>query len=335
MRNKNTGRTWKKTVVGLALLVIMLVSIAGCGSINSSYKESQTAKELGTTAGSAVPQAADTSYSSQEAAKVNQSTVAERKVSNNWKFKIEVQDSRLTNSAISQEVEKLQGYLANSSLIVQDDRIQASLTLKVPANKASDMISFLGNSGKVLEQSKTSSDVSDEYYDTEARLKVMVKEEERLLNLLETRAATIQDLLAVEKEITRVRSEREALQARMNRLSNMVDYTTFAVTLEENKAALQAPKGTLGKAGQGFVSSLNQLVKLLNGLFIVLVTILPFLLVLFIIAYPIKKLVSRRRNKKKSPKAGAAHDIPIPPQIAVAVPEKTPETEANQESKPE
>jgi len=329
-----SGHRWKKVLIGLGLLVVMLVSIAGCASINTSRTESQSANELGS-AGSAVPQAADTSYGGSEANQVKQPTVAERKVSDNWRFKIEVQDSRQANSAISQEVERLQGYLANSSLLVQEDRIRASLTLKVPANQASQMINFLEKSGRVLEQSKTSTDVSDEYYDTEARLKVMVKEEERLLNLLETRTATIQDLLAVEKEIARVRGEREALQARMNRLSNMVDYTTFTVTLEENQAALQAPKGTLGKAGQGFVSSLNQLVKLLNGLFIVLVTILPFLIVLFIIAYPIKKWVSRRRNRKKTQNAGAGPDIKLSPDIAVEVPDNKTEPEAKEEVKPE
>lgn len=330
MKVHKSCQLWKKVLIGLVMLVVMLLSITGCSSVNT--KETQTASELGAV-GSAVPQAADTSTS--EANKVKQSTVAERKVSNNWKFKIEVQDSRQVNSALNQEVERLQGYLANSSLVVKDDRIQASLTLKVPADKASEMISFLEKMGKVLEQGKTSTDVSDEYYDTEARLKVMVKEEERLLNLLETRAATIQELLAVEKEIARVRGEREALQARMNRLNNMVDYTTFTVTLEENKAALQAPKGTLGKAGQGFINSLNQLVKLLNGLFIVLITILPFLIVLLIIAYPVKKWVSRRRNRKKARSADAGPDIKLSPDTAVAVPEKAAEPETNKEIRPE
>lgn len=334
MQTDKSAKPWKKTLVGLVMLAFVLVSTAGCSSINSTSKESQTASELGS-AGSAVPQAADTSTASSEVNKAKQPTVAERKVSNNWKFKIEVQDSRQANSAITQEVERLQGYLANSSLVVKDDRIQSSLTLKVPANRASEMMSFLEKSGKVLEQGKTSTDVSDEYYDTDARLKVMVKEEERLLNLLETRAATIQDLLAVEKEIARIRGEREALQARMNRLNNMVDYTTFAVTLEENKAALQAPKGTMGKAGQGFVTSLNQLVILLNGLFIVLVTILPFLIVLFIIAYPIKRLIARRRKMKKAQRVAAGQDIKLSSDIAVAAPEKTGEPETKEEIKPE
>lgn len=334
MKVSKSCQPWKKALIGLVMLVLMLVSTAGCSSVNTSSKESQTASELGS-AGSAVPPAADNSSVSIEANKAKQSSVAERKVSSNWKFRIEVQDSRQANSALNQEVERLQGYLANSSLVVKDDRIQASLTLKVPANKTSEMISFLEKSGKVLEQGKTSTDVSDEYYDTEARLKVMLREEERLLNLLETRAATIQDLLAVEKEIARVRGEREALQARMNRLNNMVDYTTFAVTLEENKAALQAPKGTLGKAGQGFVTSLNQLVKLLNGLFILLVTILPFLIVLFIITYPVKRLASRHRARKKARNAAVEQDIKLSPDIAVAVPEKKAEPEANEEGQPE
>lgn len=327
--SKSSG-SWRRALAGLAILALMLAAIAGCGSISTSNRESQSSSEMGAPS-SAVPQAADTGYGSSEANKVKQSTVAERKVSNNWKFKIEVQDSRQANSSINQELEKLQGYLANSSMIVQDERIQASLTLKVPANKASEMIGFLEKSGKVLEQSKTSTDVSDEYYDTDARLKVMVKEEERLLNLLETRAATIQDLLAVEKEIARVRGEREALQARMNRLSNMVDYTTFAVTLVENKAALQAPKGTLGKAGQGFVSSLNQLVKLLNGLFIVLITILPFVFVLLIIVYPILRFITRRRRRKQARRADTGQGIIVSPDIAVDPRKSEPEDEVKSE----
>lgn len=334
MLGNYSGKPWKKTLLVLAVLAVMLMSITSCGSINSSYKESQSTSELGSVRTEAVPQAADTSYSGGEAAKTNQVTVAERKVSNNWRFKIEVQDSRQANSAISQEVEKLGGYLASSSMVVQDDQIKASLSIKVPTAKAPDMISYLENSGKVLEQSKTSNDVSDEYYDTDARLKVMVKEEERLLNLLETRAATIQELLAVEKEITRVRGEREALQARMNRLNNMVDYTTFAITLEENKTSLQTPKGTMGKAGQVFLSSLNQLVKLLYTLFLVLVASLPFLIVLLAIAYLIIKILRRRKNKRKAPvqSTGAAQDIKWSPDTAIADPEKTTKPEAKEES---
>lgn len=281
----------------LALMLILLLALGGCSARTISNMGSQPGSGESASVKKEVAQTSDTSYA--PGSSPAPAETVERKISTAWRFTIEVEDSRKANSEISSKVEQFQGYLAESRFSNREDKIQASLTVKVPASKARDMVVFLEQVGRLVEESKTASDVTDQYYDVDARLKVMIKEEERLLGLMENRAASIQELLAVEKEIARVRSERESLQSRLNRLNNQVDYTSFAISLEENRTVLQAPQGTLGKAAEGIKESLNLLIKCINWLFIFLVTSLPFLLLLALVAYLIRKLTLRRRKAKK------------------------------------
>ena len=65
-------------------------------------------------------------------------------------------------------------------------------------------MSFTLNPGTVNNQTTYTDDVTMEYYDTEARLQVLQKEEERMLSFMEKETATIQDLLAIEREISQV-----------------------------------------------------------------------------------------------------------------------------------
>ncbi len=284
---------WKMTsrcrVINLVVIFLLMLIISGCSSssgiLGGSSKDEQS-----------LPAAPRESSSTQNPA--SQSETIPRKMAEMWKYEIEVADARQANANIIAKADQLQGYLTESRMSDDKDEIKASLVVKVPESSAQLMVEYLQSIGYVKDEEKTSRDVSDTYYDTEARLKVLTAEEERLLGYMQTKTSTIQDLLAVEKEIARVRQERESLQARMNVLKNQVDYTSFSITLSENQTALKAPKGTLGKAGQGFMSSLGALVKLLTGLFIIFISSLPFLAVFGGIFYLVIRWIRRRKAKK-------------------------------------
>ena len=81
-----------------------------------------------------------------------------------------------------------------------------------------------------------SQDVTEEYYDVEARIKNKRVEEERLLKHLEQSTGKLEDILKVEKEISRVRGEIERQQGRLQYLDKLSALTTVTITLHERKA---------------------------------------------------------------------------------------------------
>ena len=92
---------------------------------------------------------------------------------------------------------------------------------------AFDRIKLLG---EVVSENAGSEDVTDRFIDLEARLKSAQREEESLLALL-GRAGKVGDILTIERELARVRTELERLQGQINFLERRVDLATITVSL--------------------------------------------------------------------------------------------------------
>jgi hypothetical protein len=84
--------------------------------------------------------------------------------------------------------------------------------------------------GEVQNRNVGSEDVSERFIDMEARLKSALRQEESLLSLLK-RAQQVSEILTIERELTRVRSEIERLQGQLNFLERRVELATISVSL--------------------------------------------------------------------------------------------------------
>lgn len=84
--------------------------------------------------------------------------------------------------------------------------------------------------GKVQSKNLGSEDVSERFIDLQARLKSSLREEESLLSLL-GRTSTVSEVLAIELELTRVRSDIERFQGQSNFLERRIDLATITVSL--------------------------------------------------------------------------------------------------------
>jgi hypothetical protein len=135
---------------------------------------------------------------------------------------------------VRQLAQRVGGYVANTSQQGGErETRQATLELKVPARRFDEALRGLSPLGEVESVNVSTQDVGEEFVDVTARVANSRRLEERLLGLLETRTGRLEDVLAVERELARVREQIERHEGRLRYLRTRVAVSTLTVNLHE------------------------------------------------------------------------------------------------------
>lgn len=126
--------------------------------------------------------------------------------------------------------ESLGGFVEQLSSAGGNEPPQADLTLRVPQSQFSPALERLESLGVVQFRTLGREDVTERHIDLSARLKSARREEQSLLSLLE-RSASVAEILAVERELARVRADVERGQGQLDFLERRVDLATIRLTL--------------------------------------------------------------------------------------------------------
>ncbi len=134
------------------------------------------------------------------------------------------------NLAVFQVVEKMNVVetLARNAGGYLSKRADQQMTIRVPRAKFFDTLGAIEKLGDVLHRDIQAVDVTDEYVDTEARLKNAHSLRDRLEALLAQ--ATVKDAVEIAKELAKVTEIIEQLAGRMNVLKNKISFATITVT---------------------------------------------------------------------------------------------------------
>ena len=108
----------------------------------------------------------------------------------------------------------------------------ARFEARVPASRAESFRTELRKLGEVDEESERLEDVTAPRSDLEARLRNARAHEKRLLMLLDDRAATLTDVVAVEKEVASIRESIERLEAEKRLMDARIAFTTVNISLQ-------------------------------------------------------------------------------------------------------
>ncbi len=129
---------------------------------------------------------------------------------------------------------KVGGYVTNSSTAGGRDQVRAAtLELRIPAQRYDEAVASLAEIGRVESTQTSAEDVGEEFVDLTARIDNQRKLESRLIDLLANRTGRLQDVLAVERELSRVRTEIDQVEGRLRYLKNRVSLSTLTVNLHE------------------------------------------------------------------------------------------------------
>ena len=188
------------------------------------------------------------------------------------------------------------GFVANSALSdAAEGQRQASVDVKIPAESLDNFLTLLSHMGKVLSRTETAQDVTDEFYDVQARAKNLHNAEDRLREILK-KSGALKDLLEVEKELTRVRGEIEKLEGHLQHLEQRVAYSTVSIQLLETQLPVLTEFWQVHETLSDAWLMFRVLTRLLLHGLIYLAAFLPFALVLWIVFK-----LSRPRRRKSEP----------------------------------
>lgn len=105
----------------------------------------------------------------------------------------------------------------------------SALTLRVPADDLDALSSWLEETVEVNHLSLSSEDVTRTWVDLSARLDNAQRTESRLLSLLQADAESLSDVLAVERELSRVRGDIESMTAQKRTLDGQIAMSTLSL----------------------------------------------------------------------------------------------------------
>jgi hypothetical protein len=149
---------------------------------------------------------------------------------------VEVDSLEAGIAQVRQLAQRLGGFVANTAVQAGEDDDggrSATLELKIPAERFDQAVEGLRPVGRVESVNVTAQDVGEEYADVNARVTNARRLEARLLELLATRTGNLEQVLAVERELARVREEIERYEGRLRYLRTRVATSTLTVELHE------------------------------------------------------------------------------------------------------
>ena len=214
--------------IGILLVVVAGLLAPGCGAASFNSKlasrsfESDNQMIQDTAAGNAPAAPEDSESPPPDGEPI--ANVQPRKVIYTAKMGIIVPDIERALDQARKTAEGLGGYMQHLS--------SNNITIRVPVDKFNDTIDTLAKLGPVVNREINALDVTEQHTDMEIRLANGRAAIKRLQALLD-KAKDVKEVLAIEKELIRMRTKMEQLEGKMNLIKSRVAYATITVSFRQ------------------------------------------------------------------------------------------------------
>ncbi len=159
--------------------------------------------------------------------------VPERMIVRTGEMALVVTDVLETIEQIVELADRYDGYVVSSNSWREGDSLVGSISIRVDAANFDNAIRSLRNMAvEVNYEMTTSRDVTEEYVDLSAQLNNLEVAEAQLLELME-RAGTVEEILAVQRDLSNVRGEIERTKGRMQYLEQTSSTSLISVQLQQ------------------------------------------------------------------------------------------------------
>ncbi|HKP52267.1 MAG TPA: DUF4349 domain-containing protein [Chloroflexia bacterium] len=192
------------------------------------------------------------------------------------------------------------GFVTQTDSHQDGDYTVATITLQVPAPEFDGVVSQLRKMGvKPVQETVSSSDVTEEYTDLQSQLRNLEATEQRILALM-GKTTQIDDVLTLDRELRQIRGEIERVQGRLNFLGKRAEMSTITVSLLPETAPIAEVKPADGwDPAQVALQAWNASLDLLAGVGKIVISAsvflwwaVPVLLAIWLIMRPRRRTVS-------------------------------------------
>jgi len=231
---------------------------------------------------------------------------AERKIIRNATLTIQADEPAKAVQRVASIAESRGGFVVTSESRQQNGAKGAkgyevfTVELRVPAPQFDAALADIRAAGtSVPAQKITGRDVTEEYIDLEARLRTQRALEAQLLEIMK-QARAVSDAVAVQRELTNVRTEIERVEGRRRFLENQSSLSTISVTLQP-PAPLVSTTGFLSSVGTALGRGVDIAASVTLFLITALLALLPVVLLLGVPAYFLLRFLVRRLRARTVP----------------------------------
>jgi uncharacterized protein YdcH (DUF465 family) len=291
----------KRLWIGLLILILL---VSGCSASNEQAASDYAMVESAGEPAMEAPMADRGDFGMDEAD--GNLAPSDQKLIRQGNMRVTVTDSIEAVQTIEDRVKDMGGYIAGSTTYSHNydgqEYYSVDMDIRVPGESFKLLMSEIEDLGKVEHKGENVQDVTQQYIDLEARINNLKSEETRFVAIFD-KADTVEDMLAVEREIARLRGDIESLEGQFRYLSNQVSYASLQVSLDEEHIKTAEFEGlSLGhvmkQMGSAFSRGVYGFFVFAGDLFVQLAYMLPFLIFLALVVFFIYLPVKRWRRKK-------------------------------------
>ena len=199
----------------------------------------------------------------------------------------------------------------------------ATLTLRIPASELTTTLDRIKDLGTDDEVDIKSTDVTAEHQDLEARIsaqRTMITN----LQVLMSKATSIDDLISLEATIAERQAHLEALEAQQRGLEDQISMSTITLTLTSDPIPVEDPPTEPANFWTGLGVGWDAFVGFWSGFAVILAVLLPWLVTAAIITVAVLYLVRWSRRRQAARPGSAGTQPPAPPLPGVTLPPPPP-----------
>ena len=164
--------------------------------------------------------------------------ITDRKVVRNSNLSLVVKDVRDAMDKIEQETTIKKGYMVNSNINRPEEGASGTIEIRIPSTELKPFLNFLRTlSIKVVSESVTGSDITDQYVDIQARLDILSRNKTTYMAILD-KATTIDEIMRVQTQIFSLQNQIDSYQGQLKYMEGVSSSSLITVYLSTDELSL-------------------------------------------------------------------------------------------------